>query len=167
LYTPAKKVVLFTAAGSYEYFILGLIEHDSLGRALGHADAAGLAVPDADGGDTFSVYFRDLPWTHPDTGETGYTFIAFYPGGLAFVQDVLISNITLFISHIPERLYDLRKTDILRTDKNTAFALGAEPEKVRFQEPVFQAHSDHVDDLPGVKVGNCLAYRTDTAAGTT
>jgi hypothetical protein len=162
----SPKGVLVTAAGSDKNFILGLIQHDSLGRAFCYADPAGLAIPDTNGGNTLAVYLGDLPGADPDTGKAGYTFIPLNPGGLPFVKDILVVDITLLICHIPESLHNLGKANILRANKNTTLALGTKPEKVGLQQPVLQSHADHMDDLAGIKVGNCLAYRTDTAAGT-
>jgi hypothetical protein len=160
-------VVLLTAAGSNQNFILGFIEHDCLGRTFCHADPARLAIPDINRGNTFRIYLGNLPWTYPYTGKAGYAFIAFNPGSFSFIKDILVGYIPLLICHIPESLHDLGETDVLRAYKNTAFALGAEPEQVRLQQPVLQAHAHHMDDLAGIKVRDCLADRTDTAAGTT
>jgi hypothetical protein len=123
-------VVLFTAAGSYEYFVLGLVEHDGLGRTFRNADAASLAIPNINGGDTLSINLGNLPWAHPDTGEAGYTLVPLNPSSFAFIEDILVGYIALLITHIPERLYNLCKTDILRAYKNAAFTLGTEPEQV-------------------------------------
>ena len=160
-------VFLFAAAGSDQDLILGLIEHDGPGRAFCHAYPAGLAIPDINDRDTFSIYLGDLPWADPDTGEAGYALVAFNPRGLPLVKDILVGNVALRICHVPERLHYLGKTDILGTDKNTASALGTIPEQVRLQQSLLLSHPHHVKDLAGIKVGNRLTDRTDTAACTT
>jgi hypothetical protein len=41
------------------------------------------------------------------------------------------------------------------------------PDQVRTEQFVLETHSDHVNDLTGIKVRYRLAYRTDPATGPT
>jgi hypothetical protein len=153
------------AAGGNQTFIFGLVQLDGLGRALGHADTAGAAFLSINCGDPLIVHLGDFPRAHPDTGEAGDTLVPFDPGGLAFVEQVLLGNVSLLKGHLPQGLYYFGKTDILWTDEHTTLAAGTVPEQVRCEELLLQPHADHVDDLAGVEIRDRLTYRANAAAG--
>jgi hypothetical protein len=89
------------------------------------------------------------------------------PGDLTHVKQILVGDEALVQSYFPDCPHDVGKTDILRADEDTFAAFGALPDHFGAQQFVLQAHSDHMDDLPGIKIRYCLADWTGATAGST